>query len=381
MTSVLMVVSAADHWTLKDGTKHPTGFWAEEFVVPRRIFGAAGWSVTIASPGGVAPTVDQVSLGLAGALPHRIASYRRYLREHHDEIAKPLALTDVDAADYDAIFYPGGHAPMEDLAYDPVSGALLSRALGSGKPVALLCHAPAAALAAENSDGTWPFAGYRMTALSNTEERLNRLSRKAAWLLEDRLVERGADYVKGALPLRPFVVVDRNLYTGQNPSSSSALARKLVLDVDGGYALAASASRVIKAGPATVYAAISNITTMGQLSPESYGARWIEPDKRFTAKNRIGWWYRWSMRATITEATPGKVFAFRTDWPSSSSWRYELSPVDGGTLVTESMSKDTPQLALVRGLQRAVGVGNRREHLQSGIETTLQNLAMTVESH
>ncbi|WP_353806694.1 SRPBCC family protein [Mycobacterium sp.] len=334
----------------------------------------------MASPGGVGPTVDRVSLGLVGGLPHRTASYRRYLREHRDEIAKPLALTDVDADDYDAVFYPGGHAPMEDLAYEPVSGALLCRRLASGKPVALLCHAPAAALAAENADGTWPFAGYRMTALSNTEERLNRLSRKAPWLLEDRLIERGADYVKGALPLRHFITVDRNLYTGQNPSSSRALARKLVLDVDGGHALATSASRLVKASPSAVYAVISDITTMGQRSPETHSARWIEPDKRFTGKNRIGPWYRWSMRATVTEASPGKAFSFRTDWPSSTSWRYALTPVDEGTLVTESMSRDTPQLAPVRWIQRAAGVADRRKHLRSGIETSLQRLAGVVES-
>jgi putative intracellular protease/amidase len=120
---------------------------------------------------------------------------------------------------------------MEDLAYDPVSGALLTRVLRSGKPLALLCHAPAATLAAENEDGTWPFAGYRMSGLSNTEEKLNSFGRKAPWFLEDRLREGGADYVKAPLPLLPFVVVDRNLYTGQNPTSSERLAKRLVGDL------------------------------------------------------------------------------------------------------------------------------------------------------
>nr|WP_287041776.1 SRPBCC family protein [Mycobacterium sp.] len=150
--------------------------------------------------------------------------------------------------------------------------------------------------------------------------------------------------------------------------------------MDGGHALATSASRLVKASPSAVYAVISDITTMGQRSPETHSARWIEPDKRFTGKNRIGPWYRWSMRATVTEASPGKAFSFRTDWPSSTSWRYALTPVDEGTLVTESMSRDTPQLAPVRWIQRAAGVADRRKHLRSGIETSLQRLAGVVES-
>ena len=91
---------------------------------------------------------------------------------------------------------------MEYLAYDPVSGALLTRRLASGKPLVLLCHSPAASLAAHNDDGSWPFAGYRTTGLSNAEERLNTFGWKAPWYLEDRLKENGADYSKALLPLR-----------------------------------------------------------------------------------------------------------------------------------------------------------------------------------
>lgn len=116
---------------------------------------------------------------------------------------------------------------MEDLAYDKTSGDLLTHRLASGKPLALLCHAPAAVLAATNPDGTSAFAGYRMTGLSNREELLNRFAKKAPWLLEDRLKEAGIEYSKGLIPLRPHVV-DRNLYTGQNPQSSEKLATQLV---------------------------------------------------------------------------------------------------------------------------------------------------------
>src|ERR1700757_4553101 len=197
MTSVLIVVSAANHWTLNDGTSHPTGYWAEELAEPHKIFASASWDITIATPGGVAPTVDRLSLGLVGGLPPKTRAVAEYLRQHDSALAHPKVLADIDPADYDVVFYPGGHGPMEDLAVDADSGRLLT---------------------AGREDGTWPFEEYRMTALSNVEERLNPFARKARWLLQDRLIESGAIYRKGRLPLRPFVQVDRNLYTGQNPA-------------------------------------------------------------------------------------------------------------------------------------------------------------------
>ena len=96
---------------------------------------------------------------------------------------------------------------------------------------ALLCHAPAAILAAQNADGTSPFAGYKMTGLSNAEETLNGLAKKAKWLLQDKLEEAGVEYEKAKLPMRPHVVVDRNVYTGQNPQSSEDLADRIIADV------------------------------------------------------------------------------------------------------------------------------------------------------
>lgn len=231
MTAVLIVVSAADHWTLNDGTKHPSGFWGEELAMPHKIFSEAGWDITIATPGGKAPTLDRLSMSRTAGLPSKLREVARYLDSVQSRLNSPEALENIDPDQFDAVFYPGGHGPMEDLAYDPVSGALLTRVLHSGKPLALLCHAPAATLAAKNEDGTWPFAGYRMTGLSNTEEKLNSFGRKAPWFLEDRLREGGADYVKARLPLLPFVVVDRNLYTGQNPTSSERLAKRLVADL------------------------------------------------------------------------------------------------------------------------------------------------------
>ncbi|MFG2266550.1 type 1 glutamine amidotransferase domain-containing protein [Streptomyces sp. NPDC048720] len=231
MTTVLFVVSAADHWTLNDGTKHPSGFWGEELAMPHKIFNDAGWDITIATPRGKAPTLDRLSMSRTAGLPSKLREVARYLDSIQNRLGSPEPLESIDPTQFDVVFYPGGHGPMEDLAHDPVSGALLTRVLHSGKPLALLCHAPAATLAAKNEDGTWPFAGHRMTGLSNTEEKLNSFGRKAPWFLEDRLREEGADYVKARLPLLPFVVVDRNLYTGQNPTSSERLAKRLVTDL------------------------------------------------------------------------------------------------------------------------------------------------------
>ncbi|MQY29579.1 type 1 glutamine amidotransferase domain-containing protein [Nocardia aurantia] len=231
MTRVLFVVSAADRWTLNDGTIHPSGYWAEEVAVPYRIFFEAGWDITVTTPGGKAPTLDQRSLGLTAGMPWKLRAVKNYLDGIHDVLAHPVALDTVDPDSFDVVFYPGGHGPMEDLAYDATSGALLTKRLASGKPLALLCHAPAAILAATTPDGNSPFAGYRMTGLSNREELLNRFARKAPWLLEDKLKEAGVDYSKARIPLRPHLVVDRNLYTGQNPQSSEKLAERLVADV------------------------------------------------------------------------------------------------------------------------------------------------------
>src|SRR6201998_218426 len=125
MTSVLIVVSAADRWTLNDGTTHPSGYWAEELAEPHRIFAAAGWNITIATPNGVPPTVDRLSLGLAGGLPAKTRAVADYLRRHESTLAHPEVLADIDPDDYDVVFYPGGHGPMEDLAEDADSGRTL----------------------------------------------------------------------------------------------------------------------------------------------------------------------------------------------------------------------------------------------------------------
>lgn len=231
MANVLMILSAAEHWTLEDGSAHPTGFWAEEFVAPYEVFTDAGWSVTVATPGGRLPTVDRASLAEGAGDPATLDEVKAALERLAPVLEAPVDLASVDHDQFDVVFYPGGHGPLEDLAVDRTSGAILAARVSSGKPVALLCHAPAAVLAASESPATSPFAGYRMTGFSNVEEEQVGLAENAPWLLEDKLVELGADYSKAAEPWGSHVVVDRGVYTGQNPQSSADLARRLVTDV------------------------------------------------------------------------------------------------------------------------------------------------------
>ncbi|MFF5427828.1 MULTISPECIES: type 1 glutamine amidotransferase domain-containing protein [unclassified Streptomyces] len=231
MAKILFVMSGADHWTLADGTRHPTGFWAEEAVAPYEAFTAAGHEVVVATPGGVAPTVDRASLapevngGRAGA--DRVAAALDGMKE----LRRPLALEDVRLDDYAAVFYPGGHGPMEDLAVDAVSGRLLVDILRSGKPLGIVCHGPAALLAATTEDGANAFAGYRVTAFTNAEETQGGLADRAKWLLETRLVDAGLEVSTGE-PWAPYVIEDRTLITGQNPASSAPLAAELLKKLD-----------------------------------------------------------------------------------------------------------------------------------------------------
>jgi putative intracellular protease/amidase len=224
---ILFVMSKADHLTLADGSRHPTGFWAEEFATPYRAVTEAGHEVVVATPGGTVPTVDAASLtpdvngGTEGA--EAVAA----LLEQADVLRRPIALSDVDPADYLAVFYPGGHGPMEDLSTDAESARLLTATLDAGKPLALVCHGVAALLATERPDGTSPLSGYRVTGFTNTEEAQAGLGDQLSWRLQDRLVALGTQYTEGT-PWASYVVADRNLITGQNPGSSAELADALL---------------------------------------------------------------------------------------------------------------------------------------------------------
>jgi putative intracellular protease/amidase len=228
MARLLIVLSASDHWTLADGTRHPTGYWAEEFLVPHQAFRDAGLDLELATPGGRAPTVDPMSHepDRAGGA-ERAAELRAQLDALADVLAHPRAIEDVDADGLDAVFLPGGHAPMEDLPGFAPLGRLLTALDGGGRIVAAVCHGPAGLLPAAREDGTWQFAGRRMTAFSDEEERMAGLADRASWLLESRLRERGGDVVVSA-PWQPHTVTDVNLVTGQNPASSGPTASRLL---------------------------------------------------------------------------------------------------------------------------------------------------------
>ncbi|WP_432073149.1 type 1 glutamine amidotransferase domain-containing protein [Streptomyces wuyuanensis] len=227
MSKILFVVTGADHWTLADGTRHASGFWAEEAVTPYEAFRAAGHEIVVATPGGVVPTVDEGSLapevngGTEGAA--KVAAGLAALAE----LRRPVRLEDVDLAEFAAVFYPGGHGPMEDLAGDPVSGRLLVDALDSGMPLAVLCHGSAALLAATHTDGSNAFAGCRVAAFTNAEETQAGFADRAKWLLQDRLAEAGVQVREGE-PWAANVVVDRNLVSGQNPASSAGVAAEVL---------------------------------------------------------------------------------------------------------------------------------------------------------
>jgi putative intracellular protease/amidase len=228
MAKILFVITAATHWTLADGHRQPAGYWAEEALGPYAVFKEAGHEIAVATPGGVPPTADALSLtpefngGPEGAERMKAALAAA------TELAHPMRIEDVDIDDYAAVFYPGGWGPMEDLPDNKESGRLLTEWLASGKPVSLVCHGPAALLATEAADGRSPFRGYRLTGLSNAEEIQNGLAGRAKWLLQDRLVaDLGADYRAGE-PFAPHIEVDRTLHTGQNPASAVPLAEELV---------------------------------------------------------------------------------------------------------------------------------------------------------
>ncbi|MFJ4467781.1 type 1 glutamine amidotransferase domain-containing protein [Streptomyces sp. NPDC089424] len=226
MAEILMVITGADHLTLTDGTEHRTGYWAEEFTAPYRAFVEAGHQVSVATPGGVRPTVDPVSLQPEfNGGPDGAAAVAAVL-DSTAALRSPLALADVDASRYAALFYVGGHGPLQDLAQDGDSARLLRTAQLTETPLGVVCHG-VAALTATEEDGAWPFAGYRLTGFSAAEEKQTGLADRLPWLLEDRLVELGAEY-SAAEPWTPHVVVDRGLHTGQNPASSASLAEALL---------------------------------------------------------------------------------------------------------------------------------------------------------
>lgn len=222
MKKILIVVTSHDR--LGD-TGLKTGFWLEELAAPYYVFKDAGLAVTLASPAGGQPPLDPKSdeAAFQTAATQRFRADADALRQ----LASTRRLAEVVAADYDAVFYPGGHGPLWDLAEDARSVALIEATLAAGKPLGSVCHAAGVLRHAKQADGTPLVRGRRVTGFANSEEEAVQLTSVVPFLVEDMLKAQGGDYSKGA-DWQPYVVVDGLLISGQNPASSEPAARQLL---------------------------------------------------------------------------------------------------------------------------------------------------------
>ena len=218
---VLMVLTSHDR--LGD-TGEKTGFWLEEFAAPYYVFKDAGIDVALASPKGGQPPIDPKSDDPA----NQTASQDRFKGDPQAQamLANTQRLDGVAAADYDAVFYPGGHGPLWDLAEDAKSIQLIENFYTTGKPVAAVCHAPAVLRHVE-IDGAPIVKGKRVTGFTNSEEAAVHLTDVVPFLVEDELKRLGGKFEK-VEDWGTLAIVDGRLITGQNPASSEATAKALL---------------------------------------------------------------------------------------------------------------------------------------------------------
>lgn len=213
---VLFVLTSHDQL---GNTGEKTGFWTEEFATPYYALTDQGIEVTIASPKGGQPPVDPKS-----NLPeNNTPATKRFNadKQTQEKLSKSIPLAKIDQKDYDAVFYPGGHGPMWDLAEDKTSAKLIQSFYQHNKPIAFVCHAPAAL------QHVALIKGKKLTAFTNTEEAAVKLDKVVPFLLEDMLKSKGAKFEKGA-DWQPYAVTDGLLITGQNPASSELVAKELM---------------------------------------------------------------------------------------------------------------------------------------------------------
>lgn len=220
--NILMVLTS--HAELGESGKK-TGFWLEEFAAPYYALKDAGHEITLASPKGGRPPLDPKS----DAPDAQTDATKRFKGDGaaQAQLAATEVLADIDASMFDGVFYPGGHGPMWDLAEDGDSKALIEETLAAGKPVALVCHAPAALKNVKTSDGAPLVRGRKVTGFTNGEEDAVGLTDVVPYLLEEMLKAKGATYSKGP-DFEPYVVADGLLITGQNPASSGPAAEALM---------------------------------------------------------------------------------------------------------------------------------------------------------
>lgn len=215
---VLMVLTSHDQ--LGD-TGQKTGFWLEEFAAPYYVFKDAGVDITLASPKGGQPPLDPKS----DAAEFQTEATRRFRQDAAAQAAlgATVGLSTVSSDDFDALFYPGGHGPLWDLAENADSVGLIEAMFALGKPVAAVCHASGVFRHTMARDSLPLLKGMAVTGFSNAEEAAVQLTDVVPFLVEDELRKCGAKYSKGPDWL-PYVVVDGNVITGQNPASSAAVA-------------------------------------------------------------------------------------------------------------------------------------------------------------
>jgi putative intracellular protease/amidase len=226
--NILIVLTSHDQL---GNTGKKTGFWLEEFAAPYYVLLDAGAAITLASPSGGQPPLDPKS-DEPGA---QTAATERFNSDSSAQtaLANTLKLSAVSADEFDAVFYPGGHGPLWDLADDRHSIALIETMYAAGKPVAAVCHAPAVLRHAKAADGSPLIQGKSVTGFSNTEEDAVQLSAVVPFMLEDELRAKGANYSR-ADDWQPHAVTDGILVTGQNPASSERVAEALLELLDRG---------------------------------------------------------------------------------------------------------------------------------------------------
>jgi putative intracellular protease/amidase len=219
---ILMVLTSHDE--LGD-TGHKTGFWLEELAAPYYTFRDAGAEIVLASPKGGQPPLDPKSNEPAS----QTEATRRFETDAvaTKQLASTARLDSVNQAEFDTVFYPGGHGPLWDLAEDKNSIDLIQSFIAAGKPVALVCHAPGVLRHVQGSDGKPLVSGKKVTGFTNTEEAAVGLTDVVPFLVEDMLKANGGIYSKGA-DWSSYVVSDGLLITGQNPASSEEAAKLLI---------------------------------------------------------------------------------------------------------------------------------------------------------
>lgn len=219
---ILMVLTSHDQ--LGD-TGKKTGFWLEEFAAPFYVFKDAGAQIVLASPKGGQPPLDPKSDEADAQTP----ATQRFSAdaESKQALATTRRLSEIADERFDAVFYPGGHGPLWDLAEDRDSIRVIEAHYAAGKPVAAVCHAPAAFRHARTGDGAPLVDGKSVTGFSNTEEAAVGLTEVVPFLVEDMLRERGGNYQKKQ-DWQAFAITDGNLVTGQNPASSEAAAKAVL---------------------------------------------------------------------------------------------------------------------------------------------------------